>query len=125
MPHNRLLAASRYHLLRRSADELRMTEPDSGGCPCCDFANGVTRVACASPKVEAWSCAACGGQWWISVVNPRPQPFLDRLTGTVELAAARSVLRAVITLADEAPGISDEELRSRLLILAQRAERRS
>lgn len=31
----------------------------------------------------------------------------------------------VITLADEAPGISNEELRSRLLMLAQRAERRS
>ncbi len=102
-----------------------MTDPAPGGCPYCDSAGGVTRVACASPTVEAWLCAACCGQWWISVVNPRPQPFLDRLTGTVELAAARSVLWAVITLADEAPGISNEELRSRLLMLAQRAERRS
>lgn len=55
----------------------------------------------------------------ISAINPRP--WLDHLTATVELAAARSVLREIITLADQAPVLADEQLRSRLLAPADRA----
>ncbi|MGH3815074.1 MAG: hypothetical protein ACRDUV_21955 [Pseudonocardiaceae bacterium] len=61
-------------------------------------------------------CAACGLHWATTVVNPRP--FLDQLTATVELAAARSVLREIITLVDQAPVLTDEQLRFRLLALA-------
>jgi hypothetical protein len=50
-------------------------------------------------------------------VNPRP--FLDHLTATVELAAARSVLREIITLADQVPMLTDEQLRFRLRALAE------
>jgi hypothetical protein len=70
------------------------------------------------PKVQAWSCAACGTQWAVSVINPRP--YLDHLTAAVELAAARSVLRRLITLAELAPTLSDVELRARLVALAGR-----
>jgi hypothetical protein len=44
--------------------------------------------------------------------------FLDDLTATVELAVARSVLRRLIALAQEAPELSDDQLRDRLVDLA-------
>lgn len=56
---------------------------------------------------------------WAHSVNP--QPFLDHLAGTVHLAVARSTLRDVITLADQAPGLTDQELRARLVALADDA----
>jgi hypothetical protein len=71
-----------------------------------DAATGVTRVACDSPKVQAWSCAACGGRWWFSVVTPRH--YLERLAGEV-------VLRKVAALVEEAPGLSDGQLWARLI----------
>jgi hypothetical protein len=48
--------------------------------------------------------------------------YCDRLAATVEqLGATRSVLRQVITLADDAATLSDEEVWDRLLALADRA----
>lgn len=44
---------------------------------------------------------------------------VDHLAATVELAAARSVLREIITLADDAPGLTGEQLRFRLAALAK------
>jgi hypothetical protein len=58
-----------------------------------------------------------GTERMISMVNPRP--FLDLLAATVELAAARSILRELIRLADQVPGLTDEQLRFRLLALAE------
>lgn len=46
--------------------------------------------------------------------------FLAHLTASVELVAARSVLRHVIALADDAPTLTDKQLRARLLMLATR-----
>jgi hypothetical protein len=74
-------------------------------------------------KVPAWSCVACGTEWVISMVNPRP--FLDLLGATVDLAAARSVLRELIRLADLVPELTEEQLRFRLLALAECATPRS
>jgi hypothetical protein len=59
--------------------------------PYCDAASK-QRVACGSPKVQAWSCAACGGRWWFSVVNPG-QRYLELLTETVKLQVAQLALR--------------------------------
>lgn len=58
----------------------------------------------------------------ISMVNPRP--FLDLLAATVDLAAPRSVLRELIRLADQVPGLTEEQLRFRLLALAEYATTR-
>jgi hypothetical protein len=85
----------------------------------CNSTRGVTRVPCDSPKVEEWWCSVCDGRWWLSVVNPRS--YLDHLVATVELAGARSALGALLTLADDAPTLTDAELRSRLTVLAGRA----
>ncbi|MDQ3764867.1 MAG: hypothetical protein M3460_26130 [Actinomycetota bacterium] len=57
------------------------------------------------------------------MVNPRP--FLDLLVAAVDLAAARSVFRELIRLADQAPGLTEEQLRFRLLALAECATPRS
>ncbi|MGH3670640.1 MAG: hypothetical protein ACRDSH_08380 [Pseudonocardiaceae bacterium] len=55
-----------------------------------------------------------------TTVNPRP--YFDRLAATIEqLHAARSVLRRVITLANDADMITDQEIRARLLTLARDA----
>lgn len=49
-----------------------------------------------------------------------PQPYLDRLAATVEqLGTARSILRQLIALADDAPGLTDVQLRNQLLVLAE------
>jgi hypothetical protein len=46
--------------------------------------------------------------------------FFDQLVATVEqLSATRSTLRQIIALADDAPGLTDAQLRDRLTALAK------
>jgi hypothetical protein len=87
-------------------------------CPGCGQIEGVEQTS-RTPRVASWKCRY-GMSWVITVVSP--QPYFDRLAATVEqLGATRSVLRAVITLADDAATLPDQELRDRLLALADRA----
>jgi hypothetical protein len=96
-----------------------MIGPADQACPGCGDTTGVQPTPGISPRVKAWSCTACRTDWAITVVNPRP--YFDRLAATVEqLGATRSVLRAVVTLAEDAATLSDQELRARLLALADR-----
>ena len=90
---------------------------DINPCPSCGTTTGVQSITGTFPRVRAWACAACRTKWAIAVVNPRP--FLERISATVELAAARSVLREIIALADQVAGLTDEQLRVRLLALAK------
>jgi hypothetical protein len=46
-----------------------------------------------------------------AVVSPHPQVFLDRLAGQVRM---RSVLQGVIALAEQAPALTDAQMRARL-----------
>ncbi|MBV9059409.1 MAG: hypothetical protein JOZ09_09635 [Pseudonocardiales bacterium] len=96
---------------------------DLDPCPYCGGTCGVQPVINTLPKVQGWSCEECGTNWWIGVVNPRP--YLDYLAGLVDLAAARSRLRQVIALADEAPALPDDQLRVRLAHLATQWGRRA
>lgn len=89
---------------------------DLDPCPYCGGTSGVQQIAHTPPKVRGWRCRKCGTDWWIGVVNSRT--YLDYLAGSSELAAARSVLRRVIALADEAPMLTDVEMRARLVALA-------
>jgi hypothetical protein len=51
-----------------------------------------------------------------------PLAYLDQLTATVEeLGRSRWMLRQVISLANDAPGLTDAQLRDRLVALADRA----
>ena len=65
-----------------------------------------------TPDVRAWSCAKSSTRWTITVAGPRRGP--GHLS---EAAAVRSVLWGVITLAEQAAELSDEQLRSRLVTL--------
>jgi hypothetical protein len=95
-----------------------VTDPGEA-CPYCRATTAVQPITGTSPKVQAWSCT-CGTDWAITTVNP--QLYFDRLAATVEqLGATRSVLRQVITLADDAGTLPDRELWDRLLALADRA----
>ena len=96
---------------------------DLDPCPFCGTTTKVQSITGTSPRVRAWSCAACRTNWAVTGVNPRP--FLDHLTAAVELAAARSVLREIITLAEQVPGLTDEQLRFHLRALAVRAAPRA
>jgi hypothetical protein len=91
-------------------------------CPGCGQIDGVEQTS-STPRVAAWKCTRCAIPWAISLVNHGQRPaYFDQLAATVEqLGATRSVLRAVITLADDAATLSDQELRDRLLALADRA----
>jgi hypothetical protein len=62
--------------------------------------------------VAAWK-RWCGMSWAISLVNHGQRPaYFDQRAATVEqLGATRSVLRQVITLADDAATLPDKELR--------------
>jgi ribosomal protein L37AE/L43A len=82
-------------------------------CPHCGNTSGVQPTA-NTARVTAWSCSDCGTEWAVSVVNPRL--YLDRLTATV-------AARQFVSLADDAPGLTDTELRRRLAGLAKRARR--
>lgn len=95
---------------------ITVTDPDEG-CPYCGATTGVQPITGTSPKVQAWRCTQCDTSWAITVVNP--QPYLDRLAATVELlGAARCLLRQVIELAEDADGLTDADLRARLLAQA-------
>lgn len=92
-------------------------------CPYCGATTGVQPMP-APPSVQAWTCTACRTDWAITTVNP--QPYFDRLTATIEqLGTTRSILRQVISLADDAGTLSDTELRARLLVLASDARRQN
>ena len=51
--------------------------------------------------------------WAVTVVNPRPQ-LADLGLAVEEIGALRWVLRAVVTLAEQAPALADGALRNRL-----------
>lgn len=74
----------------------------------------MTRLPCDSPNVQSWSCAECGTQWAVTEVNPHPYPFLRQLA---EEVAERSLLRRVEELRAEAAGLSEGQLRARLIML--------
>jgi hypothetical protein len=87
-------------------------------CPHCGDTSDMQVITNTAPTAQAWKCGACGTEWAITVVNPCS--YLDYLAATVELAGTRSALRALLSLADDAPGLTDAELRSRLMVLAGR-----
>lgn len=89
------------------------------GCPGCGGTKGVELTRTTS-RVSEWNCTRCEVN---SVVNPHLwRDYPAALAARIErLAAARLILREVITLADEASTLTDLELRDRLRALAQGA----
>jgi hypothetical protein len=105
---------------RRVYPVTTVTSTTDEACPYCGETSGVASTPGTSPRVKAWSCTACRTDWAITVVNP--QPYFDHLAATVEqLGVTRSVLRQLIRLSGDAPGLTDEQLRNQLIRLADRA----
>ncbi len=92
---------------------------DIDPCPYCGETSDV-RAMPAPAKVQAWTCDHCHTNWAVSVVNPHLRsPYLIGLAAAVgEISRLRWTLAQVITLADDAPTITDEQLRTRLVALA-------
>lgn len=98
---------------------------DIDPCPCCGTTSGVQPMP-APPKVDAWTCTACGLNWAISVIRPdsRAAALLTDLGATAqEIGRLRRTLRQLCTLADQAPTITNEQLRDRLTALADSCAR--
>jgi hypothetical protein len=67
----------------------------------------------------AASCSRCGLTWAVTVNHrPRPAYLVDLGAAAEEIGRLHWALRQVIALADEAPGLTDAQLRQRLLALA-------
>lgn len=90
---------------------------DSDGCPMCGSTTSVQPITGTSPRVQAWSCTACSLNWAISVINPHLRPLIDLAAAAAEIGRLRWTLAQVIAVADDAPGLTDVELRTRLLEL--------
>jgi ribosomal protein L37AE/L43A len=65
-------------------------------CPGCGVTQSVQRTRGSSPRVQAWSCAACGLHWATTVVNPA-LPIVGLLpTPQLRTAAFLAALRAEV-----------------------------
>jgi ribosomal protein L37AE/L43A len=97
---------------------------DDEACPYCGETSGVEPMP-APPKVQAWSCSACTTEWAVTVANPhlRCAYPVDLAAAIGEISRLRWTLVQVITLADDAPTITDEQLRTRLRALTPRTVR--
>ncbi len=95
------------------------TDPTSEACPGCRQTEGV-QLTSATPRVTAWTCT-CGLSWATSVVNQhlRPQYPVSIAAALDEITRLRRILAQIITLADDAPTLTDDQLRDRLITLAR------
>ncbi|MGH4012214.1 MAG: hypothetical protein ACRDTH_29315 [Pseudonocardiaceae bacterium] len=89
-------------------------------CPACEQTEGV-ELTSTTARVEAWRCTRCGTSWVVSVVNPH---LRDRAGDYAEeVGRLHWTLQRVIALADDADKLTDQQLRTRLLALAESCAR--
>lgn len=92
-------------------------------CPGCGSVDGV-RWTGGSRSTDAWACR-CGMRWAVSVVQPRttgrPAYLTDLGAAAEELGRRGWLLEQIVALGDTAAELTDEQLRARLLALADRA----
>jgi transposase-like protein len=96
-------------------------------CPGCDETDGVEQTTSTPRGVAAWTCTRCGMNWAVTLVNhgQRAAAYFEQLAATVEeIGRLRWLLRQVVTLADDAPTLTDDHLRARLASLAELSTRR-
>ncbi len=89
-------------------DSSTATDPtEAQPCPGCGATHGVQPKA-APPKVDAWTCTACGMNWAVTVVNPALSIVGLLPTAQLRTAALLAVLRTEVTQrAKEHPAMSD------------------
>ncbi|MBV8543049.1 MAG: hypothetical protein JO364_13825 [Pseudonocardiales bacterium] len=103
-------------------DPCRDDHGTAESCPGCGATTGVLRTTGTAPTIRTWSCTTYGLNWMISAVNPHLRPaHLADLAAAEDIGRLRWALRQVITLADDAPTLTDRQLRDRLLTLVSDA----
>ena len=70
--------------------------PEADTCPGCGATHDVQPKP-APPKVAAWTCAACGMSWAVSVVNPALSVIGLLPTPQLRTAALLALLRTEVT----------------------------
>lgn len=89
-------------------------------CPCCGASHRIWQTA-DTGRTQAWTCQRCGTNWAVCLVGSgsRAAARLSEVDAvTQEIRWLRGTLHQLIALADEATGLSDHQLRARLLALA-------
>jgi ribosomal protein L37AE/L43A len=98
-----------------------VTATDLDACPYCRTSDR-TRQTSDTGRVQAWACDNCGTDWAFSVIRPdsRAAALLTDLGAAAqEIGRLRWILAQVVMLADDAPTLTDEQLRVRLAALAE------
>ena len=88
-------------------------------CPYCGTASGVRQTR-DTGRIQAWACDHCATDWAFSVPNSHTTAALAGLGAVAqEIRRLRWALAQVVTMVDEMPTLTDVELRTRLLTLAE------
>ena len=89
-------------------------------CPYCGTISGVRQTS-DTGRIQAWSCDRCDTDWAFTVPDSHTAALADLGAAAEEIGRLRWKLTQVVTLADDSVGLTDQELRTRLLALAARA----
>jgi hypothetical protein len=87
-------------------------------CPYCGITNGVRQTS-DTGRIQAWSCDRCDTDWAFTVPDLHTAALADLDAVAQEIRRLRWTWRQIIALADDAPQLADEQLRDRLLALAE------
>jgi hypothetical protein len=110
---------------RRRSSHSPRPAPDARPVPCpyCGATSGVRQTS-DTGRIQAWACDRCDTDWAFTVPDSRTAALLGDLGAAAEeIGRLRWILRQIIALADDAPQLSDVELRTRLLALAESCAR--
>jgi hypothetical protein len=89
-------------------------------CPYCGATTAVRQTS-DTGRIQAWACDRCDTDWAFTVPDSRTAAALLGELGAAaqEIGRLRWVLRQIIALAYDAPHLTGEQLRDRLLALAR------
>jgi hypothetical protein len=88
-------------------------------CPYCGTTSGVRQTS-DTGRIQAWSCDRCATDFAFTVPDSPTAALLGDLSAAVEeIGRLRWKLAQVTALADDAVGLTGEQLRDRLLALAR------
>lgn len=106
----------RRHQLQAAGCPTVSPQAQAESCPGCNQIEGVEQTS-STARVTAWKCTRCQTSWAMSLVNAH---LRDRAGDYAEqVGAARWILQQIVQLVDQMPELTDRELRTRLLALAE------
>ena len=93
-------------------------------CPYCGATSGVRQTG-DTGRIQAWACDRCDTDFAFTVPDSRTAAALlgDLGAALQEIGRLRWKLAQVVALADDAVGLTDQQLRDRLFALAESGAR--